>query len=483
VYKRQVQAQIFEGLVEVDAQNHVIPATAERWEISDDGLTYIFFLRPQARWSNGDPVTAYDFEYAWKSTLNPDLASSYAYQLYYLKNGEAYNKRLAPPDAVGVKALDEHTLRVVLEQPTAYFLNLLSFHTYYPVPRRIVENNPNWANDPKTLIGNGPFKITAWVHNSQLDFSRNEYYWDASSVKMDRMEFILTDSSTTVMALFENGQIDMGEGIPPSELPRLRRENKVTIFPYLGTYYYVFNVTKPPFNDWRVRKAFTLAINREAIVKNITQGDQKPALAWVPYGLADKDPGTDFRIVGGNYFQDNDIETAQKLLSEAGYPGGRGLPPITLLYNTSESHKAIAEAVQEMWKKNLGASVRLVNQEWKVYLDTRNRGDFQVARASWIGDYADPMTFLDLFETGGGNNDAKYSNPQYDLLIKTAKTTTDQAIRMRAMHEAEKLLMTDAVIAPIYFYTNPVLVKPYVKGYVRSILGHLYFKRAYLERK
>ena len=476
-----VEAQIFEGLTGLDENNNPVPAVAERWEVSPDGLKYVFYLRPDAKWSNGDPVTAQDFEYAWKTALSPELASSYAYQLFYLKNGEAYNTNKADVSDVGVKALSDTVLEVTLEKPTPYFLSLTAFHTYYPVNKRIVAANEKWAADPKTIIGNGPFKVINWVHENKLEFVKNENYWDASKVKMNKMDFILLDSSSTVVTMFENNQLDMAENVPTSEIPRLKKEGKLIIFPYLGTYYYTFNVNQPPFDNPKVRKAFSLAINRQDIIDRIVQGEQKPALAFVPFGLPDSAPGEDFREKGGNFYQDNDVQAAKKLLAEAGYPEGQGLPAVTLLYNTSESHKMIAEAVQEMWKKNLGVAVQLSNQEWKVFLDNLDKHNFQFARDGWIGDYADAMTFIDLFESDGGNNVSGYKNPAYDELVRTAKDTADQTVRIRAMHEAEKMLMDDAVIAPVYFYTNPVMVKGNVKGYMRSILGTVYFKEAYLE--
>ena len=476
-----VEAQLFEGLTTLDAKNNPIPAMAEKWEITPDGLKYKFFLRPGIKWSNGDPVTAYDFEYAWKTALSPDFGSKYAYQLFYVKNGEAYNKQLTTADQVGVKALDDRTLEVVLEKPTAYFLSLTAFHTLYPVPRRIVEANPKWAADPKTLIGNGPFNITTWVHNSRIELVKNDQYWDAVKVKMPRIDFILTESASTEIAMFDNNQIDMGDNAPPAEYPRLKKENKLQISPFLGTYFFAFNVTRAPFDNVKVRKALSLAIDRQAIISNVTKGEQKPALAWVPTGLADATPTADFRDVGGDYLKDGDIETAKKLLAEAGYPDGRGLPPIELIYNTNDVHKSIAEAVQEMWRKNLGVQITLANQEWKVFINNRSNGSFQIARHGWIGDYADPMTFIDMFDSSGGNNDAHYKNPQYDNLVRLAKSTPNQEIRMKAMHEAEKMLMEDAVIAPVYFYTRIVMAKPNVKGYQRSVLGHVYFKEAYVE--
>lgn len=476
-----IEAQIFEGLTTLSDNNTPQPAAAERWEVSADGLTYTFHLRAGIKWSSGDPVTAQDFEYAWKTALSPELGSKYAYQLFYLKNGEAYNKNQTTADAVGVRAVNDKTLEVKLEKATPYFLTLTAFHTYYPVHRATVQANEKWAAEPKTLIGNGPFRIAAWTHNSKLELVKNEHYWDNVKVKMAKLDMYLTDSATTELQLFENNQIDMGNNPPVSEIPRLQKEGKLKTFPLLATYYYCFNVTKPPFDNPKVRQALTLAIDRGAIVNNITRAGQIPALAWVPPSLADAKNGEDFRAIGGNFFKDNDVETAKKLLADAGYEGGKGLPPVTLIYNTSEGHKAIAEAIQEMWKKNLGINVSLSNQEWKVFINTRSKGDYQVARHGWTGDYLDPMTFIDMFVTGGGNNDAQYKNPAYDRLVALAKESNDQTVRMKAMHDAEKILMDDAVIIPIYFYTNSILVKPSVKNYSRTVMGVFYFKEAFIE--
>ncbi|WP_312522055.1 peptide ABC transporter substrate-binding protein [Anaerospora sp.] len=475
-----IQAQLFEGLTALDQKENVVPAVAQSWDVSADGLTYTFHLRANAKWSNGESVTAHDFIYSWTTALSSDLASEYAYQLYYIKNGEAFNKGQAKATDLGLKALDDRTLEVTLEDPTAYFLTLLAFHTYYPVHKKTVEANPKWAADAKTIIGNGPFAITTWIHNSKIEFVKNAHYWDADKVKLSKLEFFLTDSSTTELAMFDNGQLDMGDNPPSTEFSRLKKENKLVITPYLGTYFYSFNVTAPPFDNSKVRKAFSLAVNREAIIQNITKGEQKAALSWVPFGVPDLD-GTDFRQNGGNYLRDNNIETAKQLLAEAGYPSGQGLPQITLIYNTNEMHKAIAEALQEMWKKNLGVTVEIANQEWKVFIENRHKGFYQLARNGWLGDYADPMTFIDIFMSNSGNNEAQYKNPAYDKLVDLAKSTPDLSVRQKALHDAEKLLFDDAVLLPLYFYTKPAAVNPKVKGYSRSVLGTLYFKEAYIE--
>jgi oligopeptide transport system substrate-binding protein len=475
-----VELQLFEGLTRLNDKDQPSPGAAEKWEISPDGLKYVFYLRADAKWSNGDPVTANDFEFAWKRALNPDFASENAYMLFPIKNAQAYNEKKLGPEAVGIKVLNDHILEITLEKPTAYFLSLAAFHAFYPINQKIVNaNSANWATDVTTLVGNGPFKITNWIHNGQIEFAKNDQYWDAAAVKLAKMQWPISDSQPTRLALVENNQADMMVEPPVVDHDRLNQGGLLKIAPYLGTYYYVFNSQKAPFDNPKVRKALSLAINREALVTNVIKGGKKPAYAWVAPGLVNPATGKDFREEGGNYVLE-DVTLAKKLLAEAGYPDGKGLPPITILFNTGEMHKAVGEAIQEMWKQNLGISVTLTNQESKVFLDSRSQGEFQVARASWIGDYADPMTFMDVFKDP--SNDAKYNNPTYNHLLEEAQSTMDQKIRMQAMHDAEKLLFDDAVILPIYYTTQPYVARPYVKGYFWSVLGLADFKTAYIEK-
>ncbi|MBO8128627.1 MAG: peptide ABC transporter substrate-binding protein [Peptococcaceae bacterium] len=474
--------QLFEGLTRI-TEDGLKPAVAESWDVSPDGLTYTFHLRDGAKWNNGDPVTAYDFEYAWKRALNPETECEYAYQLYYVKNGEAYNAgEITDPDQVGVKALDEKTLEVTLEAPAPYFLSLTSFYTLYPVHKATVEANPDWANAPETFVSNGPFNLENWEHHSKLELVKNDTYWDAENVKLDKVILTMVEEQATYLTMWENGEIDTIESPPLADMDRLRAEGKLQTKPYLGVYYYIFNTEQEPFDDPKVRKALALAIDRKTIVEKITKGGQLPAFALVPPGIPDAEPGSDFREVGGDLFKE-DVETAKQLLAEAGYPNGEGLPEITILYNTHEAHKTIAEAIQEMWKTNLGIeNVKLTNQEWKVYLNSRDEGDFHVARAGWIGDYADPMTFVDMFVTGGSQNDGRWSNARYDELVETAKNTGDQKVRMEAMHEAEEILMDEMAVMPIYFYTLNVCEQDYVRDVFWDPLGPPHFKSAWIAK-
>ena len=471
--------QIFEGLTTQNQKGEPVPGVAERWDISPDGLKYRFHLRANAKWSNGDPVTAQDFEAAWKSVLSPDFGSRAADQFYFIKNGEAYNKKKVTAEQVGIKVIDDRTLEISLEYPTPYFLSLASFHAFYPVHKKTVESNPKWSTNPQTTIGNGPFKITSWDHNNKIQLIKNDQYWNKDVVKLAKAEMYLADNYQTVLNMFESNQVDTVEVSPPvGEIPRLLKENKLKILPFTCTYFYAVNTTKPPFDNAKVRKAFALAVNRQAIVESITRGAEKSALAWIPFGLSEVKVEDDFRKKGGDLYNDNDVETAKKLLAEAGYPEGKGLLPITLLYNTNEFNKVIAEAVQEMWRKNLGVSVTLTNQEWKVYLQTRNRGDYQLARNGWLARYSDPMTFLEGITTGSSTNYMRWSNSEFDRLVKVAQNSNDPTARMKAMHDAEKILIDEMPVIPIYFYTNKVVQKPNIEGIIRDSLGAFYLREA-----
>lgn len=475
-----VELQIFEGLTRLDAKEQPQPGVAESWEISPDGRQYMFRIRANAKWSNGEPVTAHDFVFAWKRVLNPETGSENAYMLYPLKNGQAYNENKVSAEDLGVKAIDDRTLEVILEKPTAYFLGLTAFHSFYPVHIQTVTAQPaKWANEANTLIGNGPFKVTKWSHSNKIEFAKNDHYWDRGAVKLTAMEWLISDSQTTRLSMFENKQVDMMVEPAVVEHDRLTQKGLLNISPYLGAYYFVFNTKAPPFDNVKVRKAFMVAVNREPLVKTVIKGSKQPAYAWVPPGLINTATGKDFREEGGNYVAE-DIGQAKKLMTEAGYPDGQGLPPVTVLFNTSEMNKAVAEAVQEMWKKNLGITVQLANQEAKVFYATRTQGDYQIARASWIADYADPMTFMDVFKDP--QNDAKYANPAYIDLVAKAQSTIDPKVRMEAMHDAEKILFDDAVIIPVYYTTQPYVANPKLKGYFWSVLGVADFKTAFIEK-
>lgn len=495
-----VISNAFEGLCRLDEKSNAVPGVAKSWDVSSDGMKYTFHLRDNAKWSDGKAVVAGDFEYAWKRALNPDTASDYAYMLYYIKNGEAFNNSKNPDwtgakatiDDVAVKAVDDKTLEVTLEYPTTYFLSLMAFPTYDPVRKDIVEKNPkDWATKPETFVCNGPFKMKEWKPKDSLNFVKSSSYWDASRIKLTDIEYKMLDQATTYSAAFKTGQLDFIESPPSLETPQLLKDGTAKVTPYLGTYYLEFNLTDKAkavdpaaakaIADVRVRKALTLAIDRKVIVDNVTKGQQIPAGAFVPKGLPEDKSGKDFR--NKDYYNPNgDVAQAKQLLADAGYPDGKGFPTLTYLYNTSEAHQAIAEAIQDMWRKNLGINVELKNEEWKVFQKTRTSKNYLIARGGWISDFVDPMSFTDLFTSASGNNDPGYNSAAYDAKVKAAKMELDPAKRMKDMHDAEDILMTDLPVCPIYYYTNIVCIKPYVKGIVKSPLGFVFFDKAYVEK-
>jgi oligopeptide transport system substrate-binding protein len=498
-----VIANAFEGLMRVDDKDMPIPGAAATYEISPDGLKYTFHIRKEAVWSDGQPVKAGDFEYAWKRVLNPDTAAEYAYQLYYIKNGQGYNEskladadlsvgiKKATVDEVGIKAIDDSTLEVNLEYPTVYFLSLMAFPTYAPVRKDIVEGNEKWTLKPETYICNGAFKMTQWKAKDVIVFEKNAKYWDATNVKLDKINYKMLDDQNASLAGFKAGQLDLIQGPPQQEIPKLVADGIAQIFPSLSTYYYCLNLSPESdkidaaaakaLKDPKVRKALSLAIDRKTIVEKVALGGQIPATSFVPTGIPD-DKGANFTSKQ-YYSPEANVEEAKKLLAEAGYANGVGFPSITLMYNTNQGHQNIAAAVQDMWRTNLGIQIDLRNQEWKVFQVTRNQKQYQIARHGWTGDYIDPMTFLDLFVTNGGNNDAAYSNAKFDEKITGAKREIDPAKRMALLHEAEDILMDDMPIIPIYYFTTVVCQKPTIKDVRLSPLGQVYFTKAYVTEK
>jgi oligopeptide transport system substrate-binding protein len=480
----------FEGLMRNDAKGKPQPAMAKSVDISEDKTVYTFHMRDGVKWSDGKPVTAEDFKYAWLRGLDPKVASEYAYQLYYIKGGQAYFKGKGKREDVAIEVIDDKTLKVTLEAPTPYFLNLVTFFTYMPVRKDVVEQRPEgWAKDPKLTVSNGPFVLSEYIMNDRIILTPNENYWNKENVKLTKLNLTMIIEGSTVLTAYDNNEIDVVSGqVPTQEIPKRQMEDPTFLaMPYLGTYYYLFNVDKAPTNDINVRKALSLAIDREAIVNEITKAGQEAATGFVPTGLYDS-KGNDFRKTAGDYGMSTkaNIELAREYLAKAGYPNGEGMPPVELMYNTSESHKAIAEAIQQMWKKNLNIDVTLANQEWAVFKVTRSQGNFQVMRSVWLGDYNDPMTFLDMWTSYSGNNNAQWratkdgkfpENAEFTKLIEESKLVSGEE-RDEKLYSAEKILMDNTIIAPLYYYTGIVLIKDRVKDWERDILGTWYFGNA-----
>ncbi len=462
----------FDGLTRIGKDGKVHNSVAEKVDVSPDLKTYTFHLR-SSQWSNGDPVTAYDFEYAWKRVVDPRTAANYAYMMYAIKNAEQASRGEVKLDEVGVKALDDRTLQVTLEQPTPYFLELTAFHTYFPVNKKVVEANPKWAGEVKTLVGNGPFKVEAWAHRDKLTLVKNQKYWDKDAVKLDRIEGAMIEDENVEMSMFEDGLLDWAGqplgNLPQDVIPVLKKEGKLITQPFAGVYWYKFNTEQAPFNNAKIRKAFSYAINRQAVIDKAALNNPLPATAVVPLTMTLKD---------GGYFKDNDTETAKKLLAEGMKELGISkLPPITVSYNTSESHKKIAEAIRDQWKQALGVEVKLESTEWKVYLENMHTGNYQIGRLGWLGDFNDPINYLEMFESKtGGNNDTRWENQKYQELLKQSATEADAEKRKKLLTDAEAILMDEMPVMPIYFYSDAFVKKEYVKDYVIDGLNYIDWK-------
>ncbi|MGL4654004.1 peptide ABC transporter substrate-binding protein [Cetobacterium sp.] len=483
-----VASNVFEGLFVEGEGGKSVPAAAESVDISADGLVYTFKIREGAKWSDGKPVKAGDFVYSWKRGLTADTAMEYAYQLFYIKNGEKFYNGEVGEGELGVKALDDRTLEVTLENSTPYFLALTSFPAYFPLREDVVKSNSAWAIDAKTYIGNGPFKIKAWSPKENILLVPNENYWGRSEVKLDELRFDMIVDDKTYLNAFKSGEVDIIDSPPSSEIPSLLSSGEGKIYPYLGTYFYVVNVSGNNSNpevvkflgDSRVRKALALSINKKLIVEQVTKAGQLPAKSFVPAGIVATD-GKDFTGNSSYLPAEGDVELAQKLLAEAGYTTPDSIPKLTFTFNTGDGHAMVAQAVQDMWKKNLGVNIELKNEEWAVFQTTRNSLNYDIARHGWIADYNDPMNFLDMWLTGGGNNAAGYSNPEYDSYVKEAQKESDPEKRTALLHKAEDILMNDMPVIPLYYYTSVVVANPKVKGWTKSPLGGYFFKKAYVE--
>ncbi len=471
--------QVFEGLTRVNQDNEVEEGMAESWDISDDELTYTFHLREDATWSNGDPVTASDFEYAWKWVLDPENADTdYAYQLYPIKGAEDAKEDDGSLDDVGITAEDDHTLVVELEQPTEYFLELTAFYTYYPLNEDVVSENKDWATDAgDDYVTNGPFQLVSWDHKDNIVIEKNEDYWDADTVKLETITMHMIDDENTALQMYENDDIDWigdpTDSVPLAAIPTMKDADELEISDRAGVYYYSFNTEEEPFDNENIRKAFAYSLDRTSIVENITQGEQKPATALVPPSIFEENEE--------GYFEDNDVDTAKEYL-EKGLDelGIDELPTIKLSYNTDEGHAAIAQAAQDIWKKELEVEVELNNEEWNVFLDSLGEGDYQVGRMGWIADFNDAINFLEIFETVGGNNYTNWEDEEFQKLIKESRSELDTDKRREILRDAEEIFMDHMPIAPVYFYTNLYAFKDNVKNITVSPIGNIQYKWGYI---
>lgn len=480
----------FEGLVKWvdDGSGNAVtaPGQAESYEkvVNDDGtVTYTFKMREGIQWSDGKPVTAGDFEYSWKRLANPETAADYCYMIDMVKGYAEVASGEADPDTLAIKAIDDQTLEIVLSYDCPYFDQIMAFPATFPVRQDMVEGNDEWTYDPATYIGNGPYKMTEWSHNAYISMEKSETYYDYDKLGPDTIKFTLLDDANAMLAAYNSGELDFINNFPTDEIANYLASGKIDVADYIGCYYVCFNTEDEVFKDPKIRKAFSLAIDRNYIVENVTQTGELPATGYVPSGVFDADTtGDDFRTVGGDYYSvaaedyEKNCEEARALLAEAGYPNGEGFPTVEYMFNTDDKHKAIGEALQSMWQEVLGVNVTLSNQDWNVFLDSRKQGQYQIARNGWIADYNDACSFLDMWYTDGGNNDAQYSNPEYDALIDAAKATTVPEERMEAFHKAEDILIgQDSVLAPLYFYTQPYMLADDIEGMYYTPLGFFFF--------
>lgn len=480
--EHHILVALLEGLVlKNPATLEPIPGVAERWEISADGLVYTFHLRADARWSNGDPVTAGDFAWSWQRALTPSLGNSYAYMLFAIRNAEAFaTGKLADFAQVGVEVLDARTLRVTLDHPTPYFLQLLDHFSMFPVHRATLEQygdpfqrGSTWTRAGH-FVGNGPFVLDQWALNKVVVAKKSPTYWDAAQVKLNAIHYYPVENVSTEERMFRAGQLHLTASIPPDKIEVYRREapELLRVEPYLGNYFYRLNTRVPQLADPRVRRALAMSIDREQIVEHVTKGGQQPAHAFTPPDTLGYTAPPGFA---------HDPEAARQLLAEAGYPDGKGFPPTELLYNTSEGHRKLAVAIQQMWKRELNLEIALNNQDWKVYLDSVNNGHYQIARAGWIGDYVDPNSFLDMWVTNGGNNQTHWGDAHYDdLVLNCAPKALDRTLRHQCFREAEALLMAAMPVIPIFYSTRNYLAQPSVRGLPANLLGYPLFKQVYL---
>ena len=466
---------LFEGLVsEGPTGSDTVPGVANRWDISPDGRTYTFHLRPEAKWSNGEPVTAQDFLASYRRILTPSLAAEYAYKFYVIAGAEGFHRgQHSDFEKVGFRAPDAHTLVFTLNSPAPYLIEALKHYCWFPVPIATIKQHGEvyrpgapWTRAGR-IVGNGPFILAEWRPNQRIVVTKSPTYWDRATVKLDTINFMPTESIDTEERMFRTGQIDRTQELPSTKIDTYKRDFAASYRqdPYYGVYFYRVNVTRPPLNDPRVRRALALSIDRESLVKNVTRGGQQPAYNFCPPSPLFT---SEARIQG-------DLAEARRLLAEAGFPEGRGFPKISILYNTSENHRAIAEAVQQMWRRNLGVEIGLTNQEWKVYLDSQDTLAYDLSRSGWIADYTDPNTFMEMWATGGGNNDTGWSHPAYDKLVLAARNAGTNPERFAVYQQMEKILAEELPVIPIYFYTKVYAVNPKLR-FVPNVIDNRNWK-------
>lgn len=477
--EHMIFSALFEGLVAPDPNNPDAnaPGVAASWETTDF-IHWTFHLRPEAKWSDGTPLIAHDFVWSYQRMLTPELIAQYASMLFPLKNAEEFNAgKIKDFSEVGIRAKDDHTLELTLTGPMPYVLGMMKHYSWFPLPRHVIEKfgsmtdrESRWTR-AGNMVGNGPFRLKEWRFTHSTTVERNPYYWDAGAVKLNEIVFLPIKSDATEERAFRDGQLHATMTMPLPQIPDYRKNHQDVFHedPLLSVYFYRINTTKPPLNDKRVRRALALSVDRESLIKNVLRGGQKPAVGMTPHpeylGYTNAPQVLKF-----------DPEEARRLLAEAGFPDGKGFPKFDILINTSEGHRTIAEAIQEMWKKHLNIPVGIHNQDWGVYLESQRQLDYSVCRAGWVGDYPDPYTFLSIWKTGDGNNETGWSSPAYDELLAKSSVEGDAKKRLELLGQAESQLLEDLPIIPIYWYVHSYLMRPEVKGWKPSVLEHRCYK-------
>jgi oligopeptide transport system substrate-binding protein len=475
-----VLRDLFEGLINEAPNGDYEPGAAESWTVSEDGKVYTFKLRRDGRWSNGEPVTATDFVYGLRRCADPKTLSTYAFILSPIKNADEVTAGKRPPEELGVRALDDYTLEIELANPTAYFIGLLAHSTTYPLHRASVERHGDQFTRPGNLVGNGAFMLADWVVQSHIKIVRNPYYWDNAQNRLEEVWFYPTEDQSAELQRYRAGELDQTYWIPTAQLAWIRENlpDELVIAPYLGSYYYGFNTTRPPFKDnLALRRALSLAVNRDVIAKQVLGAGQVPAYGWVPPGI---NHYTSQQMPEAAWTQEQREAEAKKLYAEAGYSADKPLRT-EIIYNTQDDHRRIAVAIASMWKQVLGVETAITQQEWKVFIDTRNqKRDTQVYRQGWIGDYNDAFTFAELLRSTAGQNDTGYNNPEYDRLVTAAQSELDVGKRAELLQAAERTLLADMPILPLYYYVSTRMLKPWVRGFHPNVMDHQRHKNFYI---
>lgn len=475
--EHNITLQLFEGLVTKDPKTLKLqPGIAEKWTVSKDGKVHTYFLRKNARFSNGDPITAKDVVYSIIRLVTPETAAEYAYHGHYIKGAKDFTAgKIKDPSQVGIKAKDDYTVEITLEEATPFFPLIAAYQTMFVVHRPTIEKHGMRWTRPENMVTSGPFMLKNWEVNKVVTLKKNPHYWDSGKVKLEEVNFYGPEKQATEESMFRTGKLDTTLYLQYERWGHWKKLNDGSLrsYPVYSVYSYRMNVQKPPLNDKRIRRALTIGFDRSRIVKFVTGANEKPSRAYTPPGIGGYEPTPRLPADGSG------IAEAKKLLAEAGYPGGKGFPKIELIYNTDERHKKLAEAIQVMWKQNLGIDVGLANQEWKVVLDSMRTRNYFLGRFSWSADYDDPNTFLELWQTDNGNNETGWSNKSYDELIVAAGKELNQKKRLELFKKAEDILMDELPVIPVFVYTKNHLMSPKVRGWYDNAESYHPLKEVY----